>query len=416
MSGFRFQKGKWHVDNVALDKIADKVGTPAYVYSLSHFEERFREVDRAYAPVPHLVAYAMKANDNLSVVAHLAKLGSGADVVSGGELYKARRAGVPASRIVFAGVGKREDEIAYALREGIRFFNVESLPEIEAIDAVARKMRKTAPLAVRFNPEVDAKTHHYITTGKKGNKFGITLDHLEDLYRTVRACPNVQWAGVHAHIGSQMTQTGSVAGAVKVIENLVRALRKEGFPIHTVNLGGGYGIQYKSEKPPQAKDYAKHVIPMVKRLNAFLILEPGRFLSGNSGVLLARVLYVKKSGGKSFLITDTAMTELIRPSLYEAYHGVAPVLGPQKAAQTYDVVGPVCESTDFLAKGRRLPLVKAGDLLVVFSAGAYGAVMGSNYNSRPFPPEVVVRGTRFAVARRRQRVEELTTRETIVRP
>jgi diaminopimelate decarboxylase len=413
--GFNFKNNRWYADNVPLEKIARSVGTPSYVYSLSHFEERFREMDKAYAGVPHLVAYSIKTNDNLSVLAHLARLGSGADVVSGGELYKARRAGIPASRIVFAGVGKREDEMSYALREGIRFFNVESIPEIEVLDKAAGRLGKTAVMAVRFNPDVDARTHRHITTGKKGTKFGVPLDQWDLLTAAVRRCRNVRWTGVHAHIGSQMTQTASVARAVRVLERLVRLLRREGFPIQTVNLGGGYGIRYRDEKAPPAAAYARVVKPVIRRLNAELIVEPGRFLSGNSGVLLAKVLYVKRSGGKTFLVTDTAMTELIRPCLYEAYHAIEPVTGSRKASLTADVVGPVCESTDFLAKGRKLPAVRQGDVLAVFSAGAYGSVMGSNYNSRPFPPEVVVRGGKFRVARRRQTVRDLVSRQSIVR-
>jgi diaminopimelate decarboxylase len=281
---------------VALSKIADKVGTPAYVYSLPAFEERYKEIDQAYKSVPHLVAYSMKANGNLSVVSALAKLGSGVDVVSGGELFKARKAGVKADKIIFAGVGKTDDEIAYALKEGIRYFNVESIPEILAINEVASKLGRMAPIAIRFNPDVDPHTHHYITTGKKETKFGVYLGDVDKVMKVVRQCKSVQWTGVHAHIGSQMTQTAPVGRAAKVIEKLVVRLRKEGFPIHTVNLGGGYGIDYQGEKPPKASQYAALVLPVIKRLNATLVLEPGRFISGNSGVLLSRIIYVKQSG------------------------------------------------------------------------------------------------------------------------
>jgi diaminopimelate decarboxylase len=415
MNGFNFKNGQWHADRVPLETIAKKAGTPAYVYSLSFFEERFREVDQAFKTVPHLVAFALKTNNNMSVLAHLAKLGAGADVVSGGEILMARKAGIPASRIIYSGVGKRDDEIAYGIREGIRFFNVESIPELEAIEQIAAKMGKSVPIAVRFNPDVDAKTHRYITTGKKGNKFGVSLEMLPELMEAVRRCPHLRWNAVHAHIGSQMTQTASMAKAVAVMGGLVEKLRHEGFPIHTLNMGGGYGIRYKDEKAPNAAQYAKTILPTVKKLNAQLVVEPGRFISGNSGVLLVKVLYVKKSGGKTFVITDGAMTELIRPPLYEAYHGVAPVSGSQKPVGKADIVGPVCESTDFFAKDRPFPEVKRGDILAVFSAGAYGAVMGSNYNARPFPPEVVVRGGRFAEARKRQMPQDLMARQRIVR-
>ncbi|HVM32739.1 MAG TPA: diaminopimelate decarboxylase [bacterium] len=413
MRGFNFKNKQWYVDNVPLSKIAEKAGTPAYVYSLSAFEDRFTEVDKAYKSVPHLVAYSVKTNDNLSVIHSLAKLGSGADVVSGGELFKARKAGIPAGKIIFAGVGKKDDEIAYALKEGIRYFNVESIPEIGAINAIAAKMKKTASIAIRFNPNVDALTHRYISTGKKENKFGIFLGDLEEVMATVRRSPWVKWTGVHAHIGSQMTQTGPLGKSARVLEQIVLKLRGEGFPIYDVNLGGGYGINYQNEKAPKASDYASQVLPVIKRLNAGLILELGRFISGNSGVILARVTYVKKSGKKTFYIVDAGMGDLIRPVLYEAYHRVAPVAGPQQGKVKVDVVGPICESGDFLAKDRLLPQVKRGDLLAVFSAGAYASVMGSTYNSRPLAPEVVVKGRRFAVARRRQTVADLVRLETI---
>lgn len=414
MTGFYLKNNRWYSDGVALSKIAEKVGTPCYIYSLPAFEARFREIDQAYKSVPHLVAYSLKANGNLSVMHALAKIGSGADVVSGGELFKARKAGVPADKIIFAGVGKTDDEIAYGLEEGIRYFNVESIPEIEAINAVAKKMRKVAPIAIRFNPDVDPKTHHYITTGKKETKFGVYLGDVVKVMKVVRQCLSVHWTGVHAHIGSQMTQTNSVGKAAKVIEKLVLQLRREGFPIHTVNLGGGYGIDYEGEKPPKPSQYAALVLPVIKRLNATLVLEPGRYVSGNSGVLLTRLTYVKRSGTKTFYIVDAGMGELIRPSLYEAYHRIAPAEGNQKPSQKVDVVGPICESGDFFAKGRKLPALKRGDLMVVFSAGAYGSVMGSTYNARPLPPEVVVRGSEFSVARQRQTWRDLIRLEKIL--
>lgn len=414
MNGFRLKNDRWYSDGVLLSKIADKVGTPSYVYSLPAFEERFREVDRAYRSVPHLVAYSIKTNDNLSVIRALGKLGSGTDVVSGGELYKARKAGIAANKIIFAGVAKTDEEIAFALKEGIRYFNVESIPEISAINAVAKKLKKIAPIAIRFNPNIDALTHHFISTGKKENKFGVFLGDLDEVMRTVRGSTSVRWTGVHAHIGSQMTQTGSLGRSARVVEQIVLKLRREGFPIYDVNLGGGYGIDYNGERPPKASQYASVVLPVIKRLNAGLILELGRFISGNSGVLLTRVVFVKKSGKKTFYIVDAGMGDLIRPALYEAYHRIAPAEGPQKPVQRVDVVGPICESTDFLAKGRKLPVSKRGDLLVVFSAGAYGSVMGSTYNSRPLAPEIVTRGSRFAVARRRQTREDLVRSEKFV--
>ena len=414
MIGFHCKSNRWYSDGVALSKIAEKVGTPCYVYSLSAFGDRFKEVDKAYRSIPHLVAYSIKTNDNLSVIHSLANLGSGADVVSGGELFKARKAGVPADKIIFAGVGKTDDEIAYALKEGIRYFNVESIPEILAINAVAKKMKKIAPIAIRFNPNIDALTHHYISTGKKENKFGVFLGDLDEVMKTVRESASVRWTGVHAHIGSQMTQTSPLGKSARVVEQIVLKLRREGFPIYDVNLGGGYGIHYQDEKPPKASQYASLVLPVIKRLNARLILELGRFISGNSGVLLTRVVYVKKSGKKTFYIVDAGMGDLIRPALYDAYHFIAPAEGSQKPVQTVDVVGPICESTDFFAKNRKLPPAKRGDLLTLFSAGAYASVMGSTYNSRPLAPEVVVRGNRFHVARRRQTLQDLVRLEKIL--
>jgi len=414
MTGFHFKNNRWYSDGVPLSKIAEKSGTPCYVYSLPAFEARFKEIDQAYKSVPHLVAYSIKTNDNLSVIKALAKLGSGADVVSGGELFKARKAGVPADKIIFAGVGKTDEEIAYGLKEGIRYFNVESIPEITAINAAAKKLRKIASIAIRFNPDVDALTHRYISTGKKESKFGVYLGDLEKVMKTVRESLSVRWSGIHAHIGSQMTQTASVGKAARVVEQIVVKLRREGFPIHTVNLGGGYGIDYKGERPPKPSQYASLVLPVIKRLNATLILEPGRFISGNSGVILTQVVYVKKSGKKTFYIVDAGMGDLIRPSLYEAYHRIAPAEGTQKPTQKADVVGPICESADFFAKNRKLPVAKRGDLQVVFSAGAYGSVMGSTYNSRPLAPEVVTRGNRFAVARQRQTRDDLVRLQKFV--
>lgn len=414
MTGFHFKNNRWYSDGVALSKIAEKVGTPCYVYSLPAFEAKYKEVDQAYRSVSHLVAYSIKTNDNLSVIRALGRLGSGTDVVSGGELFKARKAGIPGSKIIFAGVAKTDEEIAYALKEKIRYFNVESIPEISAIDSMAKKMGKTAPIAIRFNPNIDALTHRFISTGKKENKFGIFLGDLDEVMRTVRESTSVHWTGVHAHIGSQMTQTGSLAKSARVVEQIVLKLRHEGFPIYDVNLGGGYGIDYNGEKPPKASQYASVVMPVIKRLKASLILELGRFISGNSGTLLTRVVFVKKSGKKTFYIVDAGMGDLIRPALYEAYHHILPAQGSQKPSQTVDVVGPICESTDFFAKNRKLPAAKRGDLMVIFSAGAYGSVMGSTYNSRPLSPEVATRGSRFAVARRRQTREDLVRLEKFV--
>lgn len=414
MKFFHVRGNAWWVEGVPLSEIAEKVGTPAYVYSLSAVEARFRELQKAFRPVSHLIMYSMKSNGNLTLLKRLAELGAGVDVVSGGELYRARRAGVPADRIAFAGVGKTREEMRYALKEGIRLFNVESLPEMEVLEEEAEKMHRRPSIGVRFNPDVDPQTHHYITTGKRETKFGIPIEDWPKVVAASRRMRFVRWNAVQCHIGSQMLKTTPLKIAARRIEKLVALLRKEGIPITTVDFGGGFGVRYHQEKPPSAAAWAKVVLPVIRRLKAQLVLEPGRFLSANAGVLLTRVLYVKHSHKKTFVIVDAGMGELIRPALYEAYHEIAPVKKTRSLRRRVDVVGPICESGDFFAKERLLPLPKAGDLLAVFSAGAYGAVMGTTYNARPIPPEVVVRGRRFATARPRRSVSEWTRGERVL--
>jgi diaminopimelate decarboxylase len=413
MTGFHCRNNVWYVDGLPLARVAERVGTPAYVYSQSHFTERFREVDRAYASVPHLVAYSLKANANLALVRSVALRGAGADVVSGGELYKARRAGIPASRIIYAGVGKTDPEIRYALEEGIRYFNVESLPEMEAIDAMAARMGKVAPVAVRFNPDVDALTHRHINTGRKESKFGISIADVDAVVAASRRCSHVRFTGVHAHLGSQMTSVEPMRKALGLLEHLVQYLRREGVPVTTLNLGGGYGIHYDGERPPSASAWARRVVPVARRLHAYLIVEPGRYISGNSGALLARVVYVKRSHGRTFVLLDAGMNDLIRPALYDAVHRIVPVRPRKGPKVRVDVAGPICESSDFFAKNLVLPPLERGDGVAILTAGAYGSTMASQYNGRPFAPEVLVKGSRMAVVRRRQRIDELAALERI---
>jgi diaminopimelate decarboxylase len=410
MEQLQFKKNEWIVEQTSLKKIAQKVGTPTYVYSLSTIEKNYFEIDQAYQSIPHLIAYAMKANSNLTIVQTLAKLGAGADVVSGGEIFKAIKAGIPPKKIIFSGVGKLAEEIKYAIQMKIRIFNVESIEEILLLDKMAQQFKQYVSIAIRFNPDVDAHTHHYISTGKRENKFGIDLNNLNEIIKVVRNSKHLKWNGVHAHIGSQMTQTRSLTRAAQILSKLVSQLRGEAFPIQTVNLGGGYGIQYK-EQVPKISSYANPIVQLLKDQNVDIIVEPGRYIVGNAGVLLTRISYVKKKLNKIFYIVDAGMTDLIRPALYGAYHQITALDKSQKSQQRVDIVGPICESADFLAQNRAMPVLKSGDLLVVFSAGAYGSSMASNYNVRPYACEVAVRKKMWKIVRKRQTWNDLIQNE-----
>lgn len=412
MNEFQYRNGELHCEAVPLARLAAKFGTPLYVYSRGHILDQYRALDRAFAPVDHLICYAVKANTNRAVVRTLAEAGAGFDIVSGGELYRVIHAGGQAGQCVFAGVGKTVAEIEFALQRGIYCFNVESEPELAAIDAVARRLRKRAPVALRVNPGVDPDTHHYISTGKHGSKFGISIRHALDVYRRARRLRGVEIRGVEMHIGSQITTTAPFVLAIRkmlpVVE-AVRALAPATFQFF--DIGGGLGIRYRNERPPTAAQFARAVLPALRRLGCRILLEPGRFIVGNSGVLLTRVVYLKQTPVKQFVITDTAMNDLIRPMIYGSYHDIRPVRAARRRTMVADVVGPVCESGDFFAQDRRLPVVKAGELLGIMSAGAYGMAMASNYNSRPRPAEVLVSGRRCELARRRETVKDLVRGE-----
>jgi len=414
MPEFRYQDGEFQCEAVPFRKIAEEVGTPCYVYSHARLLRQYRAFDSAFNDVPHITAYAIKANSNIAILRLLAKEGAGGDIVSGGELYRALQAGIPPQRIVFAGVGKTDDEIRYALKSDILMFNVESSAELLAIDRVAGELHRKARVALRINPDIDPHTHPYISTGLKKSKFGISADRALDEFKLATTLENIEIAGVHKHIGSQLTQVSPYVDALKKILGLVEELKGIGVVIRYLNVGGGLGITYQDEAPPQPRDLAQALSPLLKDLKCVLIFEPGRSIVGNAGVLLTKVLYQKANPDKTFLIVDAAMNDLIRPSLYGAYHEIKPVRELKARKQVLaDVVGPVCESGDFLAKDRMMPLVDPGELLTVMSAGAYGFSMASNYNSRRRIPEVLVRDGEVHVIRAREEYSDLVRGETI---
>ena len=395
-----------HAEDVDLCALAADVGTPFYCYSTATFERHYAVFAEAFAARPDtLVCYSIKANSNLGVLATLAKLGAGMDVVSEGELRRALAVGVPGERIAFSGVGKTKEEMAFALGAGIFAFNVESEPELHALSEVAQARGATARIAFRVNPDVDAKTHHKISTGRAENKFGVPFEQALSLYRQAAQAPGIAPAGIHMHIGSQITDLTPFRNAFALLKELVGTLRGAGFDIGFVNLGGGLGIPYRSDEPapPLPADYARLVNDEMGDLGVRLLFEPGRMIAGNAGILVSRVLYVKTAPEKTFTIVDAAMNDLIRPTLYEAYHQILPVVerSAEDATRITDVVGPVCETGDYLAQSRPLPELKADDLIAVMSAGAYGAVQASQYNSRMLVPEVLVSGADYCVTRPR---------------
>jgi len=413
---FQPRRGELYAEQVPVRRIAEATGTPVYIYSRKTLMDHYRKLHQAFRSVAPLICFSVKSNGNLAILKLLVDAGAGLDIVSGGELYKARRVGCPAERIVFASVGKRAEEIRESLRLGIRCFNVESTPELEAIDRIARQMKTRARVALRVNPDVDAHTHRHITTGIAASKFGIDLDTAADLVRHHGGYRGVEILGVHLHIGSQITQAAPFLLAIERAAGVIRAGRRAGLAMSWLNLGGGLGIIYKDESPQTPQAFAAKVVPVLKRLDVRLILEPGRFIVGNAGILVTQVLYVKRSRGKQFAVVDAGMTELIRPALYDAYHGVVRVARPDEQANgygAYDVVGPVCESADVLARNRALGAVSPGDYLAVLGAGAYGSVMTSNYNGRLRPAEVLVRGRRWALIRKRETMRDLIRQDVL---
>jgi diaminopimelate decarboxylase len=417
MDHFLYRDGRLHAEDVALDVIAEAVGTPCYVYSTATLERHLRVFDEALAGMPHLVCYAVKACGNLAVLRTLARLGAGMDVVSEGELRRALAAGVPGARIVFAGVGKTRAEMRAALAAGVGQFNVESEPELLALGEEAAAMGLRAPVAVRVNPDVDARTHAKISTGMSENKFGIPIAQAPAVYALAARLPGIEVVGVDVHIGSQLTSLAPFEAAFAKVAELTRALRAEGHAIRRIDLGGGLGIPYvpSNEAPPLPFDYGTVVRRTVGGLGAEIVIEPGRLIAGNAGVLLATVIWRKKGEGRDFLIVDAAMNDLVRPAMYDAFHDIVPLAEPKPAdtVAPVDVVGPVCETSDTFARGRSLPMLDAGDRIAFRSAGAYGAVMASEYNARPLVPEVLVRGDRFDVVRSRPSYDEMIRRERI---
>lgn len=405
MHHFSYRSGALHAEDVDLRTLAAEVGTPFYCYSTATLERHYRVFAGAFADVDALVCYAMKANSNQAVLKTLANLGAGMDVVSEGELRRARAAGVPASKITFSGVGKTAREISYALDENIHCFNVESEPELDHLSALATARGLTASIAIRVNPDVDAKTHAKISTGKSENKFGVPISRAREVYARAATLPGIRVSGVDMHIGSQITDLTPFDDAFTLLAEFVTLLRNDGHVIDHLDLGGGLGVPYRddNEPPPHPDAYAAIIKNRTRHLDAKLVLEPGRLLVANAGILVTEVIYVKEGEGKTFVIVDAAMNDLIRPTLYEAYHAVLPVREPDAATPRIiaDIVGPVCESGDYLALNRDLPALRSGDLVAIMSAGAYGAVQAGTYNTRPLVPEVLVRHTSHAIIRPR---------------
>lgn len=415
MHDFQYRDGELYCEQVPVSRIAKELGTPCYVYSHATLVRHFRAYDSAFKNIPHVIAFAMKSNSNLAVLRLMAKEGSGVDIVSGGELFRALKAGVSPSKIVFAGVGKNPDEIRDALKADILMFNVESPAELHAINDVAASVGKKARVALRINPDIDPKTHPYISTGLKKSKFGIAADRALEEFKIASALPHIDVVGVHKHIGSQLTEVTPFVEALKKILKLVETLKQDGINIQYINIGGGLGITYSDETPPLPQDLADAVFPLVRDLKVTIIMEPGRVIVGNAGILVTKALYLKEGEAKHFVIVDAAMNDLIRPSLYGSYHEIRPVKeeASHRAKHQVDIVGPVCESGDFLAKDRALAEVKPGELLAVMSAGAYGFVMSSNYNSRPRVPEALIKDGEIHIIRQRETNDDLIRGEMI---
>ena len=413
MHCFEYKDRQLYCEGIPVAEIAEKAGTPFYLYSYNTLVRHFTVFDQAFARFPHLVCFSAKANSNVALIRLFTRLGGGVDIVSGGELYRALQGGADPRKVVFSGVGKKEDEIEYALRSGILMFNVESSQELQAINGVAGRVGKKAPIAIRVNPDIDPKTHPYISTGLKKNKFGIDIHMAPRAYRLASQLPNLQVIGIDCHIGSQLIEVDPVVEALKKLKRLVGELRNEGMEIRYLDLGGGLGITYEDEEPPQPVEYASALLEELKGFDCTLILEPGRVIVGNAGILVTKVLYTKENEAKRFIIVDAGMNDLVRPSYYGSHHQILPVKQEDREEMVADVVGPICESSDFLAKDRTMPRLNSGELVAVMSAGAYGFSMSTNYNSRPRVAEVLVREDRMFVIRQRERYEDLVRGEEI---
>ncbi len=413
MHHFQYKGNEIYAEEVSVREIAEKFGTPVYIYSHATLERHYRAMDEAFAGVPHTICYSMKANSNLAVLKTFFNLGGGVDIVSGGELYRALAAGVDPLKVVYSGVGKKDDEIEYALNTGILMFNVESEDELDRIDHVAGRLGKKAGIAIRVNPDVDPETHPYITTGLKKAKFGINIERSLEQYKRAARMTNLDVIGIDCHIGSQLTKVAPFVDTIRKLKRLIEGLRESGVTLRYFDLGGGLGITYSDEAPPLPAEYGKAITEETKDLGLHLLFEPGRNLVGNAGIMVGKCLFTKRGEEKNFVIVDAAMNDLARPSLYGSYHGVQAVRKDQEGTVVADIVGPICESGDFLAKDREMPAFRQGDLIAFMSAGAYGFAMSSNYNSRPRAAEVMVKGAVSQVVREREKVEDLLKGEKI---
>lgn len=417
MEHFKYSQNTFSCDQTSLSEVAEKFGTPFYAYSIDAFVDRYKELYKAFRSLKPLICFSVKSNSNLSVMKSLVDAGAGLDIVSGGELFRAKKVGADPKKIVFASVGKHEGEIAEAISAGILMFNVETEPELEVINRVASQKNIIQSVTLRINPDVKPKTHKYITTGSKENKFGMSFETAFRIFTESYRYPHLRFIGIHLHIGSQIMEAAPFIKAINRAADFVGRLRKSDIPIEYLNIGGGLGITYSDEKPQTAQQFAKKVKPLIEKLNLKLILEPGRYISGNSGVLVTKILYWKQTNAKTFAIVDAGMNDLLRPSIYGAYHEIIPMNKPSARVPKIpvDVVGPICESGDFLGKDRQLPRMKEGDLLVVKSAGAYGFTMSGNYNSRPRACEIVIRKSKYEVAKRRETYNDLIRGESIAK-
>jgi diaminopimelate decarboxylase len=413
MHHFEYRQGKLYCEDVSIETIASEVGTPFYCYSHATLSRHFRAFDSAFSEVDHLTCFSVKSCSNIAILNLFASMGAGMDIVSGGELHRALKAGVPADKIVFSGVGKTEDELVYGLETGILMFNLESPQEMFFLNDCAARLGRRAPIAIRVNPDVDPKTHPYISTGLRENKFGIDLDISESMYAQAKEMSNLEVVGIGCHIGSQLTEVSPFLDTIKRLKLLVDRLKKQSIEIKYLDLGGGLGITYSEEAPPHPREYAKSLLAEIDGIDCTLIFEPGRVIVGNAGSLITRVLYTKAGPVKSFLVVDAGMNDLMRPSLYGSYHHIQPVFDHGRQELTVDVVGPICETGDFLARDRSLPQVEPGELLAVMSAGAYGFAMSSNYNSRPRPAEILVSDDKFEVIRSRETYDDLLRGERV---
>ena len=410
MHYFEYRHNELYCEGIPLRKIADEVGTPVYIYSQQTLQRHIRVFDEAFSAIPHLICYAVKANSNVNILRRFAQWGTGFDIVSGGELFRVLRAGGSPQKTIFAGVGKTADEIRYALDADILFFNVESPAELELIQAIARETNRTARVSIRANPDVDPRTHPYISTGMQKHKFGVSLSDARELYRHARKLENIEIVGVQCHIGSQITELTPFQQALASLREFILELRNEGLALSYLDFGGGLGISYTTEEPPSPETYGEAVAAATRDLGLTIVLEPGRVIVGNAGILLTRVILKKNQGAKKFLVMDAGMNDLIRPSLYGSHHQLWSV-NEGNGRETVDVVGPVCESADFIAKDREVSVLQQGDLLAVMSAGAYGFSLSSNYNSRPRAAEVLVNGETYQVIRKRETYDDLVRLE-----